>query len=723
MNGTEDGKAEIRIKGTKDTMMLQDFCRGEEYRNYNLEFEDVSVHATEEASPFRYIYGEEKDDVLRAVLEGSYLYGFQEDDAIAGSKGDDVIYGNEGNDSISAGKGNDRIFGGSGDDVLDGGEGDDFLYGGKGEDCYLFGRNYGVDIISDHQGKNVVRLAEDISPDDLAVSRVGENAVISITNTEDRMIISGYTANEKEYILHFTDAEVFVRDCIAGSTDAFLSGTEREDYLVNDDKDIVAGDKGSDRILGTDRREYVFGDSGDDQLLTSAGNDIIFGGTGNDYVNGGDGDDWIDAGAGSDFVDGGKGDDQYLFRSGCGETAIMDSEGKNKILFGDGLQSDCIKAYRSNWNDLLITFDGWEDTLIIKNYCSDENSRNFTLVFADGTIVAATDKTSPIRTIYGTDDSEYMTSIYTDGVTKLGQEGDDQLVGSDGDDFLFGGGGNDRITGKTGDDVLDGGTGNDFLYGEEGDDTYLFRKGYGTDTIGDQEGVNQIEIYGFSRDQIKAYRTNWNNITITFEGSEDKLVIEGFFLSEASRNFYFTFNGGSKFHAAAINSPLRTIYGTDEDDYMTAMDDRGVTLLGENGKDNLNGGNGADKLHGGAGDDRLNGNDGNDILDGGRGDDILCGGAGKDTYLFEEGSGTDMIVDSEGINTISFGRGLKADGMTTCRTNWNDLTITFAGGDDQLVLCGFFTSDRYRQFDVCFADGTKFAYDDADNPIRIGQEE
>lgn len=58
-------------------------------------------------------------------------------------------------------------------------------------------------------------------------------------------------------------------------------------------------------------------------------------------------------------------------------------------MFGDGFTASGIKAYRSNWNDLLITFDGFEDTLTIKDYCINENARNFTLVFADGTVVEA----------------------------------------------------------------------------------------------------------------------------------------------------------------------------------------------------------------------------------------------------------------------------------------------------------------------------------------------
>lgn len=311
-----------------------------------------------------------------------------------------------------------------------------------------------------------------------------------------------------------------------------------------------------------------------------------------------------------------------------------------------------------------------------------------------------------------------MISIYEDGITKLGQDGDDQLVGSNGNDFLYGDKGSDRLTGNAGNDVLDGGEGNDFLYGGAGNDTYIFKKGYGTDTIDDGEGTNTIEIYGYSANQIKAYRTNWNDITVTFEGSDDKLVIEGFFTSEANRNFYLTFNGGSKLHATASNSPLRTIYGTENSDYIAAMDDRGVTLIGENGSDSLNGGNGADKLYGGIGDDQLYGSGGNDILDGGEGSDYLYGGSGNDTYIFNIGYGTDTISDSEGVNTISFGSGISADMITVYRTNWNDLTITFEGIEDKLIIQGYFTFEDNRNFNVNFADGTRYAYDSEENPLK-----
>ncbi len=718
VNGTGEYDATITIKGTNDTLVIKDFRKGGEYANYDLEFDGVKMHVTDKGSPFRHIYGGNSDDVLKAVVDDSIMHAFGGNDTVYGSDGNDIIYGNEGDDVLYAGSGDDIVYGGDGNDIIDGGKGNDLLYGGSGNDTYVFGRYYGTDIISDNEGVSTIKMAEGISLDELDIISVGENIVIAIKDSEDKLIINGFAENPDNYILEVDGESVSLKDSITADESEFLSGSEESDYIVNDSSSVTAGGSGDDRIIGNDEGEIIFGDSGNDQILSGNGDDIVFGGSGDDYINGGDGNDMIDGGSGNDFIDGGAGDDTYFFNPGYGNDSIKDSDGVNTIMFGDGFTASGIKAYRSDWNDLLITFDGFDDTLTVKNYCIDKNARNFTLVFADGTVVEAAAKDSPLRKIYGTNGSEYMESIYDDGITNDAQESDDQIVGSDGSDMLYGGDGDERITGKAGDDILDGGKGNDYLNGGAGNDTYIFNKGYGVDTISDGEGTNTINIYGYSASQIKAYRTNWNDITITFADSEDKIVIEGFFTSEANRNLYLTFNGGGRVHATASNSPLRTIYGTDGDEYIAAMDDRGVTLYGEGGADNLNGGGGADRLYGGIGNDQLYGNSGNDTLDGGEGDDMLYGGAGNDTYIFNVGSGTDTIVDSEGINTISFGAGLTEDAMTAYRHNWNDLMITFEGVEDKLIIQGYFGSESNRNFEVRFADGTRYAYDDAENPIK-----
>ena len=107
-------------------------------------------------------------------------------------------------------------------------------------------------------------------------------------------------------------------------------------------------------------------------------------------------------------------------------------------------------------------------------------AKKVTAIILAGAICAAAFTGCGINT--GTDGSEYMISIYEDGITKIGQDGNDQLVGSDGNDYLYGDKGDDRLTGNAGNDVLDGGEGNDYLYDGAGNDTYIFNIGYGVAT-------------------------------------------------------------------------------------------------------------------------------------------------------------------------------------------------------------------------------------------------
>ena len=243
------------------------------------------------------------------------------------------------------------------------------------------------------------------------------------------------------------------------------------------------------------------------------------------------------------------------------------------------------------------------------------------------------------------------------------------------------------------------------MYGDAGNDTYIFRLGYGKDTIGDDKGNNVINIVGHSKNEIKAYRTNWNNLTIKFVGSDDEIILENFYVSGAYRNYTLIFNGYDSVQAMAGNSPLRTVYCADYGEYTTAVDDGGVSLIGGKGYDNLNGGSGNDRLFGNDSDDTLNGNAGNDYLDGGSGNDMLYGGKGNDTYIFAKGYGKDRIIDTEGKNVIEFGKGFSEEKLILTRTDWNDLTISFKGSDDRLVVTGFYVSEGARSIELKFADG------------------
>lgn len=488
---------------------------------------------------------------------------------------------------------------------------------------------------------------------------------------------------------------------------------------------IYIGTEGDDSYAGTGRNDFIFGEAGNDVLSGGGGMDFLYGGTGNDILCGNEGNDHLYGGEGDDILDGGAGDDVYYFHAGDGRDSILDKEGQNVIIFGDGLSSDAVKAYRSNWNDLRITFTGLPDSLILKDYCIDEAARNFRLVFPDGMFCAAADSDSVLRSIYDTTATEYMPTVYTDGVTLISSRGDDELTGSEASDTLIGGDGNNRILGNGGDDSLDDGTGRDYLSGGPGHDTYIYRQGYGTDTILDSEGMNTIEIYGYTASAVQAFRTDWNDMTLVMDGSgeaglqddsADKIVLEGFFLSEAYRNFYLSFEG-AVISAAAAGSPLRTLYGTTGSDFMTGFDDGGITLYGGEGDDTLSGTRACDHLSGGNGNDRISGGAGDDVINGGSGNDVLEGGEGNDTYLFDPGSGTDILNDSQGVNVLYFGEGFDWRTIKVRRQDWNDLAVTFADMEDAIILRGYFVSEENRWFCLVFADGSRFEWDAAENPL------
>lgn len=83
-----------------------------------------------------------------------------------------------------------------------------------------------------------------------------------------------------------------------------------------------------------------------------------------------------------------------------------------------------------------------------------------------------------------------------DGRTEVyGGQGNDTVYASDGDDKLYGEDGDDRLYGEQGSDTLDGGTGGDRLSGGGGTDRFVFKDGYGNDTITDfNEGSEIVDV-------------------------------------------------------------------------------------------------------------------------------------------------------------------------------------------------------------------------------------
>jgi trimeric autotransporter adhesin len=160
-----------------------------------------------------------------------------------------------------------------------------------------------------------------------------------------------------------------------------------------------------------------------------------------------------------------------------------------------------------------------------------------------------------------------------------------------------------EITGNSGNNVLDGGSGADTMTGNFGNDTYRV----------DNTGDVVIEAAGQGTDTVSSSIT-----TYTLGGNVENLTLVGF----AIEGF-----GNSLDNRIIGNGSNNALIGGFGNDF----------LDGDFGHDNLDGGDGNDTIIGGFGDDSIFGSFGNDTLD---------GGGGSDYFIFDvRNTGTDVVTE------------------------------------------------------------------------------
>ncbi|WP_434051247.1 MAG: BspA family leucine-rich repeat surface protein [Roseibium sp.] len=226
--------------------------------------------------------------------------------------------------------------------------------------------------------------------------------------------------------------------------------------------------------------------NGDDTILGTAFDDLIVGGEGDDIMTGG------------------FGADTFVFRDYGGEQGDFGHDTIKDFEAGAGT-GDVIRLELTgltNFADLLTKATDTENGVLIQ--IDDDNS-----IFLEGLT---------INDLHA-DDFEF---VATDSQTfKLGSYGDDTLAG---DDY------NNRIDGRSGDDTLSVGA---------GEDTFVFKDGYGNDTIGDFAAEDFLEIdagLAVNFDALLALMSpeNGGSNTVIDFGNGDTLTLEGVSISDLS---------------------------------------------------------------------------------------------------------------------------------------------------------------------------------------------
>ena len=199
------------------------------------------------------------------------------------------------------------------------------------------------------------------------------------------------------------------------------------------------------------------------------------------------------------------------------------------------------------------------------------------------------------------------------GTSVQGDDANDNITGTPGNDLLRGGGGNDNITGLPGDDCINGQNGNDAMTGDDGNDFIL-----GEDGNDDADG-------------------GAGNDTITL-GNEPDTSVGG------TGNDSITGDAGADTLNGDDGTDLIKGFGDNDKISGDADNDR---VQGSGGNDKVTGADGKDKVRGGTGNDKVDGGKGNDQVQSQGGKDKISGGAQEDNI--RAGGGNDKVKAADGF--------------------------------------------------------------------------
>ncbi|NBB47172.1 hypothetical protein GVN24_02675 [Rhizobium sp. CRIBSB] len=428
----------------------------------------------------------------------------------------------------------------------------------------------------------------------------------------------------------------------------------------------------------------------DNDILTGTGDpDELYGLAGNDTLNGGNGDDYLVGGAGADILTGGGGIDTASYATSSSAVSINLNTG---VGSGGDAEGDIYVGIEhvvgSQLDDTFVSSSSWH---VLEGGAGDD----IYIISRDDIVILEHDfggydeVWTSARTYSLVDQMHVEKLVYTGNVSAFlsGNELDNIILGSVGNDQLNGNAGNDTLIGGLGDDLLNGGSGADILDGGAGRDYASYSNTSGGVTINLKTGVHGGAAAGDVFISVEGF-IGANSPETFISGSEAVYFDGGLYIDTVD---YSTSPGAVTIVMAGLTTKgyggdaegdelvsIERIIGSAHDDVLGVEQGDGYTLVGGDGNDtyllsaSLNSiieleNGGVDEVittdpyytlganlenltfAGGSG-ARLTGNDGNNVLTGGNGNDVLVGTNGSD--IFNGGGGFDY-VSYEGASAVT----------------------------------------------------------------------
>lgn len=585
------------------------------------------------------VWGGEGDDTLHGGVGADVLHG---------DAGDDILVGESGDDTLAGGAGMDVLVGGEGNDVLIA-EGGDQMFGGRGSDTYRLGAGADVVVLGLAAGADIVE-GFDAAVDRFALAGLSFTAA-TVKDGDTRLVHAGGEVVVRG-VTGYSLAQWNAFATSAGGGTSDLGGQR----TGNVSADLLVGHGGSDILAGLGGDDVLLGGGGADQLDGGAGDDVLEGGAGYDILEGGGGDDRLTDHAGGGRLSGGAGDDRLfgsdaddilhggadedVLSGGGGRDRLFGDEGADTVNGGDG--DDYIEGgsgsnalFGDAGNDII---HGGDEGELIRGGFGDDviyGGGGADLIYGDmgDDVIHGGDGNDNIETLSG--DDIVHGDAGNDIIVALGITA--RLYGGDGDDSIsalqagwaeiHGGAGNDSLTaamygrtfGDDGDDNLRGSDLHDWLQGGAGNDQIYGGGGSGVDTADYSEAAVGVTV------------------DLRIDGWQDTVG--------SGRDYLMSI---ANLNGSDHNDILTGGYGVNQLDGGNGADH----LSGDIGDDRLLGGAGGDRLEGGTGRDFLFGQAGNDRLDGGAETDFALYAGLRSSYVLSTNGGVTTVTGPDGTDTL-----------------------------------------------------------------------
>lgn len=617
-----------------------------------------------------YITGNSGSNILRGDQGNDTLYGGGGVDSLYGGKDDDTYIvdnsttlvkemANEGIDTVLAsvdytltnnvenltltgtenlkGTGNTMdniIIGNSGDNILEGKNGNDTLQGGKGSDTYIFNRGDGEDTIieagSTYKYTDAISFGTGINVEDVKFTKSGNDLIISIINTNDKITIKDSNINPDNRIEQF----VFANGTIIDGKKFYELSTGMENNTVYSDNSVTST---MDRIYNNDgslKEEILYNSDGtmNTKTIYSSNNKIN---TVEKYISGTEQPNTITTYTHNSTTG-------LLTRTLEKETATQQNISQFDYTYNtDGKLTQALEArWHQKANGTYTKYTAVQDVYTY-NSIGQVATATYNIGYMDenDTYVKYKDE---ITYTYNN-----LNKI-SNKVTKSGYRVNNkwQLHVSESVTFEY-----DSKTGLMTKESVE--------VGYQENNTWKTK-------------LSQIRTYTYNSDHMVAEKITYNCTLLadgsynqvisqkeinTYDEETGKLILTNTYQGDTlikSAKYEYIYDDNKnllsqKIYNGTITNNEAATYELVKEIAMTSYNN---VLNGDDNNNVLYGGKFDDYLTGGAGSDTLYGGDGNDTLDGGANRDVMIGGKGNDTYYV--GNATDVVIENEneGIDTI-----------------------------------------------------------------------